>query len=137
MSAILKAFAIAHAITDERVLLDRGDAQWSLKVIVAIYVSFPLINVLFTIQTVMIVFEIGDVSLWWSVWVALALVFIGVNIWTSGVYHANTETIWKLGNEIREDPDRGTRWARRRSNAFIYANAAYLAVLLWLVLQRV
>ena len=134
MSAILKAFAIAHAITDDRVLLDRGDAQWSLKGIVAVYVSFPLINALFTIQTVMIVFETGDDSLWWSVWIALALVVVGVNIWTSGIYHANTETIWKLGNEIREDPDRGPKWARRRGNVFILANSAYAVAMGWMML---
>ena len=84
ISVILNAFAIAHAITDERVLLDKGDAQWSLKGIVGIYVSAPLVNVLVTICVFMVVFETGDASIFWSVFIAYWLVIIGVNIWTSG-----------------------------------------------------
>lgn len=102
ISVILNAFAIAHAITDERVLLDKGDA-----------------------------------SIFWSVFIAYWLVIIGVNIWTSGVYHNNIDTIWKLGSELRDDPDRGPRWARRRSNAFIFANAAYTVVMIWIALKKV
>ena len=133
-SAILKAFALSHAETDERVLLDKNDAQWSLKLGAAIFVSYPLINVLITICMIMVVFEIGDASLFWSVVIAFWVVIVGVNIWTSGVYHENIDTIWKCGNEIRVDPDRGPKWARRRGNAFILANTAYAATMGWLML---
>ena len=114
-SVILNAFALAHAITDERVLLDKGDAQWSLKGIVGVYVSIPPANVLMTI------------------WVMI----VAVNVWVSGFYHNNLDTIWKLGRELRENPDRGPRWARRRSNAFIYGNAAYTVVLVGILLKHI
>ena len=133
-SVILNAFALSHASTDERTLLDKGDAQWSLKLGAAIFVSYPLINALVTICMIMVVFETGDASLFWSLGIAFWAVIVGVNIWTSGVYQDNIDTIWKLGNEIREDPDRGPRWARRRSNAFVFANTAYTIVMGWIML---
>jgi hypothetical protein len=133
-SLILNAFAVAHAETDERVLLDKNDAQWSLKSTVGIFVSYPLINALMTIWMLMVVFEIGDESLFWSVFIAIGVVIVAVGIWTSGVYHDNIDTIWKYGNEIREDPDRGPGWARRRGNAYVIANTAYIVVMLWMML---
>ena len=131
---ILKAFALSLAETDERVLLDKSDAQWSVKYGAALYISYPLINVLLTVCMVMVVFETSDASLFWSIVIAYCIVIVGVNIWTSGVYHDNIDTIWKLGNEIREDPDRGPRWARRRGMVFILANTAYAAVMGWMML---
>ena len=133
-SVILNALTLAYASTDERILLDESDAQWSLKLGAAIFVSYPLINALITILMVMVVFEIGDASLYWSVCIAFWLVIVGVNVWTSGVYQDNIDTIWKLGNEIREDPNRGPRWARRRGNAIIFINTAYAAVMIWVML---
>ena len=136
-SVILNAFALAYAITDERVLLDKGDAQWSLKGIVGIYVSIPPASLLITICVVMAVFKAGDASLFWSVFIAYWVMIVAVNVWVIGFYHNNIDTIWQLGRELREDPDRGPRWARRRSNAFIYGNAAYLIVLIGILLKNV
>jgi hypothetical protein len=133
-SVILNAFALSLAEADERDLLDRSDAQSSLKLGAAIFISYPLVNVLLTVCMVMVVFEIGDASLFWSIVIAYWVVIVGVNIWTSGVYHNNTDTIWKLGNEIREDPDRGPKWARRRSKVFILANFAYAVAMGWMML---
>lgn len=131
---ILNAFALSLAETDERVLLDRSDAQWSVKFGAAIFISYPLINFLLTICMVMVVFETGDAALFWSIVIAYWVVILGVNLWTSGVYHDNIDTIWKLGNEIREDPDRGSKWARRRGNVFILANSAYAVAMGWMML---
>ena len=136
-SLILKAFAISHATTEERVLLDKGDAQWSIKLGVYIYVSYTLINALITICTVMMMFGTFDASLYWSAVIAFWVVIVGVNIWISGIYANNTDLIWKCGNEIREDPNRGPGWARRRSRVFLFANAAYAAVMILIALKKV
>ena len=135
-SLILKALAISHATIDERVLLDKSDAQWSIKLGACIYVSLPLINALITICTVTVMFETFDASLYWSAVIAFWVVIVGVNIWISGIYANNTDVIWKCGNEIREDPNRGTRWAHRRSRTFLSANAVYAVVLIWVMFSR-
>lgn len=134
-SVILYAFSCSFAGTDERVLLDRGDAQWSLKLGAGIYVSYPLFNALVTFCAVLVMLGAdANYAFWLPLMIGFWVIIVLVDVLTSKVYNDNIETIWEQGHEMRTDPNRGPKWARRRTGAFLIANSAYFLVSIWIIL---
>ena len=133
-SLILYMYSYEFATVAEYVLDDKSEAEHRLKATVGTSVRFVLFNALATICLVLVLLGahakyVVLPALIIGYWV---LVFGGYIV-ASKVYDSNTEIIWAQGSEIREDPDRGPRWAKRRVIAFYVANAVYFLAIIWLI----
>ena len=134
-SPILYAYSYAFASVAEYVLLDRREAKFRMTAIVALCVSVTLLNALTGVLVVgALIGANTDYDVWPILMIGYWVFLIGAYIVASKVYDNNIETIWERGNEMREDADRGPRWANRRSNAFLIANAAFFLAIFWILL---